>query len=196
MKFNGVTWDFDSLDQALGKMGRSIKPRLDYNYNTHILLVNMPSTIHEVPFQHIKDTITQSIAALPYDHDVITPVVQMNESITPDFCITITRGERPTQYIFLPVYGEVTCSETKDHTINKLKLMIATHFKLKMVIVILVVVQEVTTYNSPKRDSYTLKVLGKSNISRHAHPSRSQTITGAILQAWSTLFGCRELMGH
>lgn len=105
--------------------------RLTYDYDKTTLLVEMPSAIHEAPFDCLKLSLGNSIAAMPYDNDLIFPMVHMNsslsvkeKSVTPDICITVTPAEGPTKIVLVPFVGECACSEDKAHAIGKLKTLL------------------------------------------------------------------------
>lgn len=143
--------------------------RLTYDYDKNSLLVEMPSAIHEAPFDCLKLSLGHSIAALPYDNDIIFPMVHMNsslsvkrKSVTPDICITVTPAEGPTKTVLVPFIGECACSEDKPHVISKLKDTIAAHPHTKMVV--LVLIREAQPYSSPGKDSVAWDTLSRSDV--------------------------------
>jgi hypothetical protein len=140
--------------------------RLTYDYDLNSLLVEMPSAIHEAPFDCLKLSLGHSIAAMPYNSDLIFPMIHMNsslsvnrKSVTPDICITVTPAEGPTKIVLVPFVGECACSEDKAHAINKLKNTIAAHPHVKMAV--LGLVREAQPYRSPDENSVASQTLGK-----------------------------------
>lgn len=118
----------------------------------------MPSAIHEAPFDCLKLCLGQSIAALPYDRDVVFPMIHMNSSlpvksktVTPDICITITPAQGPTRVRFVPFLGESAFTEEKLHAIRKLKKTIAAHPEIK--VVTLALIREAQPYSKPEKGS-------------------------------------------
>ncbi|KAG2152595.1 uncharacterized protein EDB93DRAFT_1273293 [Suillus bovinus] len=142
MEFHDVgAREYEAIEDVLGEMGWTSKPRLTYDYEKTSLLVEMPSAIHEAPFDCLKLSLGNSIAAMPYDNDLIFPMVHMNsllsvkeKSVTPDICITVTPAVGPTKIVLVPFVGECTCSEDKAHAIGKLKDTIATHHDTQMAV--------------------------------------------------------------
>jgi hypothetical protein len=124
----------------------------------------MPSAIHEAPFDCLKLSLGQSISAMPYDEDLIFPMIHMNsslsvkrKSVTPDICITVTAASGPTRIVLVPFIGECACSEDKSHAIRKLKNTIAAHPHIKMAI--LGLVREAQPFKSPDSDSVASQTL-------------------------------------
>ncbi|KIK46064.1 hypothetical protein CY34DRAFT_9991 [Suillus luteus UH-Slu-Lm8-n1] len=159
MEFHGIdAREFELIEQILEETGRVAKPRLTYDYETCTLLVDMPSAIHEAPFDCLKLCLGQSIAALPYDRDVVFPMIHMNSSlpvksktVTPDICITITPAQGPTRVRFVPFLGESAFTEEKLHAIRKLKKTIAAHPEIK--VVTLALIREAQPYSKPEKGS-------------------------------------------
>ncbi|KAG1761759.1 hypothetical protein EDD22DRAFT_953766 [Suillus occidentalis] len=159
MEFHGIdAREFELIEQVLEETGRVAKPRLTYDYETCTLLVDMPSAIHEAPFDCLKLCLGQSIAALPYDRDVVFPMIHMNSSlpvksktVTPDICITITPAQGPTRVRFVPFLGESAFTEEKLHAIRKLKKTIVAHPEIK--VVTLALIREAQPYSKPERGS-------------------------------------------
>jgi hypothetical protein len=140
--------------------------RLTYDYDKNSLLVEMPSAIHEAPFDCLKLVLGQSILAMPYDRDLIFPMLHMNsslsakrKSVTPDICMTVTPVEGPTKIVLVPFVGECACSEDKGHAIRKLKDTIAANPHARMAI--LGLIREAQPYRSPKDDSVAWKTLSE-----------------------------------
>lgn len=82
----------------MGETARVLtKPRLTYDYHTHILTIDTLSVLREVSFDDMKGFIDKSINALLYDRTVIDPTIRMtwlleikDDSVTPDMIITVT----------------------------------------------------------------------------------------------------------
>ncbi|KAG1746786.1 hypothetical protein EDD22DRAFT_958331 [Suillus occidentalis] len=156
MEFHGIdAREFELIEQVLEETGPN---RLTYDYETCTLLVDMPSAIHEAPFDCLKLCLGQSIAALPYDRDVVFLMIHMNSSlpvksktVTPDICITITPAQGPTRVRFVPFLGESAFTEEKLHAIRKLKKTIVAHPEIK--VVTLALIREAQPYSKPERGS-------------------------------------------
>ncbi|KAG2122170.1 hypothetical protein BD769DRAFT_1670979 [Suillus cothurnatus] len=156
MEFHGVdALGIRSNRRSAGKDGPDIKAQ-------------MPSAIHEAFFDCLKLSLGHSIAAMPYNSDLIFPMIHMNsslsmkrKSVTPDICITVTPAEGPTKTVLVPFVGECMCSEDKAHAINKLKNTIAAHPHVKMAV--LGLVHEAQPYRSPDKNSVASQTLGKCN---------------------------------
>ncbi|KAG1850397.1 hypothetical protein DFJ58DRAFT_729275 [Suillus subalutaceus] len=192
LEFFGIdAREYKVIEEALGETGRAFKPRLSYDYEKQSLLVNMPSAIHEAPFDCLKLTLGQTITSLPYDHDTIYPMIHMNSSlkvkrktVTPDICLTITPSEGPTKIKLIPFFGECMCSEDKKHAINKLAKTIRAHPDIKMAV--LGLVREAQPYHRPKRDSHAWNFFStdpeplplEEFITEHFPSCSSITITG------------------
>ncbi|KIK48160.1 hypothetical protein CY34DRAFT_104152 [Suillus luteus UH-Slu-Lm8-n1] len=165
MEFHGIdAREFEAIEEVLEETGRTSKPRLTYDYNTNSLLVEMPSAIHEAPFDCLKLALGQSISAMSYDEDLIFPMVHMNsslrvkrKSVTPDICITVTPASGPTRIVLVPFIGECACSEDKAHAIRKLKTTIAAYPHTKMAVLGLVC--EAQPYKCPDENSVASQTL-------------------------------------
>ncbi|KAG2130267.1 hypothetical protein DEU56DRAFT_757938 [Suillus clintonianus] len=167
MEFHDVgAREYEVIEEVLGQTGRVSKPRLTYDYEKHSLLVEMPSAIHEAPFDCLKESLGVAMSLLPYEHDLIYLMIHMNsslsvnrKSVTPDICITVTAAKGPTQTMLVPFIGECACSEDKDHAILKLKNTIAAHPHAKMAVLSLV--HEAQPYSSPDDDSFASETFSK-----------------------------------
>ncbi|KAG2744920.1 hypothetical protein P692DRAFT_20877480 [Suillus brevipes Sb2] len=169
MEFHDVgAREYEAIEDVLGETGRTSKPRLTYDYEKTSLLVEMPSAIHEAPFDCLKLSLGNSITATSYDNDLIFPMVHMNsslsvkeKSVTPDICITVTPAVGPTKIVLVPFVGECACSEDKAHAIGKLKDTIAAHPDTQMAV--LGLIREARPYSSPVKGSIAWKTLSKPN---------------------------------
>ncbi|KAG2028410.1 hypothetical protein BDR03DRAFT_988476, partial [Suillus americanus] len=124
MEFHDVgAQEFRLIERMVGETARvSTKPRqviasncfgLAYDYNTHILITNMPTVLHEASFNHVKVSVRDCIRNLPYDCDVIDPMIQMtwsleiaSGSVVPDMVITLNAVDGPTEVVLIPFVGE------------------------------------------------------------------------------------------
>ncbi|KAG1792265.1 uncharacterized protein HD556DRAFT_1309341 [Suillus plorans] len=90
-EFSGVRAEDFELIQRVIESGRlSAKPRrasrfsefanfeLTYDYNDLLLIVEMPTSLHEEPFDYLKEVFTLAIANLPYNRAVVRPRIHMN----------------------------------------------------------------------------------------------------------------------
>ncbi|KAG1875630.1 hypothetical protein DFJ58DRAFT_836218 [Suillus subalutaceus] len=170
MEFRGVrACEFELVERMVGEQKRVLtKPRLSYDYNEHVLTVDMPSTLHEEFLDHLKDCLILAIATIPYDHDVITTRVAMNssmrlrlrvktKSVTPDMVIKITPVKGPRKFVVTAGIGECALSETKAEVFEKVEGEIRTHPEVDFVVII--VVTEAISYACPEVNSTAWKTL-------------------------------------
>lgn len=149
----------------MGETARVLtKPRLTYDYHTHILTINMLSVLREVSFDHMKGFIGKSINAFLYDCAVIDLTIRMtwlleikDGSVTPDMIITVTAMEGPTEVLLIPFYGKCALTETDEHVFGRAEKVILVHSNILCVVVILV--REATEYASLDGDSATSNIL-------------------------------------
>jgi hypothetical protein len=141
-----------------------IKFRLSYDSNKRVLIVNMPSAIHEAPFTKLKDSIASTLKCLPYDHELLCPDVNMNlaleiakASVTPDISITVMKAKGLLNELLIPLIGECACSESVAHALRKMKKTIRAH--PEVAVAILAIVREAKPYACPKKDSITSTTL-------------------------------------
>ncbi|KAG1795618.1 uncharacterized protein HD556DRAFT_1441954 [Suillus plorans] len=143
MEFHGVTpREYYVLQNVLEETGRKL--RLSYDSNERVLLVDMPSAIHEAPFTKLKDSLASTLQSLPYDHKLICSAVNMNlaleiegASVMPDISIALMKSAHAQR----PV----------AHALDKMKKTIRAHPEVTMAI--LAVVREAKVYESPKEGS-------------------------------------------
>ncbi|KAG1771341.1 hypothetical protein EV702DRAFT_1048973 [Suillus placidus] len=166
MEFQGVrAQEFELVELMVGEQKRVLtKPRLSYNYNERVLTIDMPSTLHEESFDHLKDCLTLAIAALPYDRDAITTRISMNspmqlknKSVIPDMTIKITPVKGPRKRVVTSGIGECALSETKEDVFDKVESEIEAHPEADLAVI--VVISEVISYASPEPDSTAWKAL-------------------------------------
>jgi hypothetical protein len=138
--------------------------RLTYDYNALLLTIDMPSTLHEEPFDYLKECLTLAIASLPYDRDLICPRIHMNyqlqledKSVTPDMTITLTAVDGPTEDVLIAGLGECALSEDRDHVYDKMELEIRAHPEALFAVIVLI--REALNYKSPAKDSTAFTAL-------------------------------------
>ncbi|KAG2063119.1 hypothetical protein BDR04DRAFT_1164226 [Suillus decipiens] len=143
--------EYDVLQPMLEETGRA-KPR------RRVLFVDMPSAIHEAPFTKLKISIASTLDLFPYDHKLICSTLEMNlpleiegESVMPDICVTMSKGNGASEELLVPLIGECVCSETVAHALKKMKDTISVHPEIDMAI--LGIVREVKPYHCPRDGS-------------------------------------------
>ncbi|KAG1831948.1 hypothetical protein F4604DRAFT_1964350 [Suillus subluteus] len=147
--------EFELLEHAVRETGRvPIKPRLTYDYNDHILTIDMPTILHESFYDDLKQSFTLAIHNLPYDRMTIRPQIHMNyplqivdKVVTPDMVISLTATQGPTTVVLIPYVGETALTEEWDHVFGKVESMIAKHPEI--VLASIVLVREAKPYASP-----------------------------------------------
>ncbi|KAG1788884.1 uncharacterized protein HD556DRAFT_1311798 [Suillus plorans] len=162
MEFPGIGLrEFKLIEHAVGEMGRiSRKPRLSYDYNKHLLIVDMPSILHERFFDHLKDTMAAYFLFLPYDCELVSPFLSMNyplklrdQLVMPDLTMTITAVENTPKVVLIPCIGECAMSEDRAHVFTKVEDEIIAH--PEAVLAIIVIIHEAINYQGPKDISTT-----------------------------------------
>ncbi|KAG2158545.1 uncharacterized protein EDB93DRAFT_1290270 [Suillus bovinus] len=74
--------EFKLIEHAVGETDQIMrKPRLSYDYHEHLLIIDMPSILHERFFDHLKDAMAAYFLFLPYDCELISPILSMNYSL-------------------------------------------------------------------------------------------------------------------
>ncbi|KAG1889935.1 hypothetical protein F4604DRAFT_1673454 [Suillus subluteus] len=167
MEFHGVeAREYNTLQNVLEEKGR-VKPRLTYDYIEHVLLVDMPSAIHEVPFTKLKDSFASTLKLFPYNHKIICLDVNMNlalkiqgKSVTPDISITMMKAKGLLNKLLVLLIGECTCSDTVANALRRMRRTIKAHPKVAMAI--LAVVREVKVYECPQEGSVASETLSTS----------------------------------
>ncbi|KAG2113310.1 hypothetical protein BD769DRAFT_1673853 [Suillus cothurnatus] len=124
----------------------------------------MPTVLHEAFFDHVKVFVDKYICDLPYNRDVISPMIHMNwsleiadGSVMPDMVISVTAVEGPLEVVLIPFYGECALSETDDHVFRKVESVILAH--LDVICVLVVLAREAADYTAPGCDSTISKTL-------------------------------------
>jgi hypothetical protein len=132
--------------------------RLAYDYDKHLLVVDMPSIVHEASFDYLKECLTLSIANLPYDRELVRPTISMNYPlkistgiVNPDITITITAVDDAPSEVLVPGVGECALSEDRVHVFNKVENEIIAHPDVLLAIIVLV--REGMRYACPAPDS-------------------------------------------
>jgi len=138
--------------------------RLTYDYNVHLLTIDMPTVLHEAFYDDLKKSFTLAIENLPYNHRAISPQIHMNyplhitdQSVTPDMMISLTATQGPTEVVLIPFLGETALSEDWDHVFEKVESMIAKH--PEVVLASIVLLREVKPYACPAIKSTASKML-------------------------------------
>jgi hypothetical protein len=87
--------------------------RLTYDYIKHLLVIDMPTVLHEAFYDDLKKSFTFAMDYIPYHHRTINPQVHMNyplqitdKSVTPDMAILLTTRQGPTEILIIPFIGE------------------------------------------------------------------------------------------
>ncbi|KAG2030496.1 hypothetical protein BDR03DRAFT_987043 [Suillus americanus] len=154
MEFHGVgAREFRLIEHIVGEMARvSTKPRQVTASNCFSIL------------QPCEDFVGDYIRDLPYDHNIIDPMIQMawslkiaEGSVIPDMLITVNAVEGPTQVVLIPFIGECALSETDKHVFGKAEDIILAH--LEVICVVVVLVREAAVYAAPRPDSTASKTL-------------------------------------
>ncbi|KAG1816388.1 uncharacterized protein BJ212DRAFT_1299673 [Suillus subaureus] len=131
---------------------------LTYDYIAQILTIEMPSTLHEEPFNYLKECMTLAIASLPYNRDVIRPQIHMNyqlqiagQLVTPDMTVALTSVDGPTEVVMISGLGECALSEDKEHAFDKMEAEIESH--PETIFAVIMVIHEAITYACPQLNS-------------------------------------------
>ncbi|KAG2743424.1 hypothetical protein P692DRAFT_20878524 [Suillus brevipes Sb2] len=169
MEFHGVgTREYHTLQSILDESSR-VKPRrvLTYDHIKHVLLVDMPSPVHEAPFTKLKDAFASTLKLFPYNHKLINPDVNMNlelkvkgRSVTPDISITMMKASGLINQLLVPLIGECACSDTVANALGRMKNTIRNH--PEVAVAILAVVREVKVYECPQEGSVASETLSTS----------------------------------
>ncbi|KAG1884288.1 hypothetical protein F4604DRAFT_1919416 [Suillus subluteus] len=169
-EFHGVgAKEFELIECVAEETGRLVsKPKLTYDYNELVLIVDMPSDLHEELFDYFKDCLALAIAGIPYNRQIIRPQISMNyrlkvgdKTVTPDLTVTISATSGPTERVVISGLGECALSENKFHVFAKMQDEIMAHPEVDFAIIILI--NEATPYKSPIPDSTTSKALISEN---------------------------------
>ncbi|KAG1851406.1 hypothetical protein F4604DRAFT_1686898 [Suillus subluteus] len=137
----------------------NLSRRLAYDYNMHVLIVNMPTVLHQVSFNDVKIFVSDFIHDLPYDPKIICPMLDTSlmleiadGSVMPDMAITVTAVEGPTEVVLIPFVAECALSETDEHVFEKAEDIILAYPDVICIAVVLV--HEAREYAAPDyRDS-------------------------------------------
>ncbi|KAG2143673.1 hypothetical protein DEU56DRAFT_910800 [Suillus clintonianus] len=166
MEFPGVgPREFELLEHAVRETGRvATKPRLTYDYNQHLLTIDMPTILHEAFFDDLKQSFTLAINNIPYNRRTIRPQIHMNyplqvadKSMTPDMAISLTATQGPTEVVLIPFVGETALTEEWDHVFEKVESMIAEY--PETILASIVLVREAKRYVCPADSSTASKTL-------------------------------------
>ncbi|KAG1864288.1 hypothetical protein DFJ58DRAFT_912297 [Suillus subalutaceus] len=147
--------DFASIEHIVGEMGQLMtKPKLTYDYKKLALVVDMPTTLHEEPFNYLKECITLAIAELPYD-----------------------RKDHPAYIdVTISALGECAFTERRDHVFNKMEMEITANPEVNLAVIVLI--HEAIPFASPLPDSTAHKLLAgdTSELPRKAFVSQRSTV--------------------
>ncbi|KAG2757005.1 hypothetical protein P692DRAFT_20638321, partial [Suillus brevipes Sb2] len=160
--------EYEIIEHEVGETGRiSIKPRLSYDYNEHLLTIDMPTVLHESFYDDLKRSFTLAIESLPYHPMIIRPQIHMNyplqiedESVTPDILISLTATQGPTTTLLIPYAGETALTEQWDHVFKKVESMIVAY--PETILASIVLVREAKRYSSPQIESIAEETLHNS----------------------------------
>ncbi|KAG1851059.1 hypothetical protein DFJ58DRAFT_729040 [Suillus subalutaceus] len=130
----------------------SSKPRFSYIPEDHILLVEMPSALHEAPFAGFKDVFSNFFASLPYDRKVVNieilNTVSISSGVSPDQRISFHKlGSRRSNKFIYTMIGETALSQDVDSLLTKLRKAVAANPQLLLIIMILI--EEQNPFHSP-----------------------------------------------
>ncbi|KAG1902954.1 uncharacterized protein F5891DRAFT_1186095 [Suillus fuscotomentosus] len=167
MEFHSVeVREYNMLQNVLEERGR-VRPRLTYDYIERLLLVDMPSTVHGVPFTKIKDSFASTLQLLPYNHKLICSDVNMNltleipgRSVIPNICTSMMKAKGLANELLIPLIGECACSVTVASTLERMGRIIRAH--LEAAVAILAIVQEVKANQCPQVGSIASETLSAS----------------------------------
>jgi hypothetical protein len=146
--------------------------RLTYDYNELVLIVDMPSNLHEESFDYFKECLTLAIASIPYDRKIIRPRISMNyrlkiegKTVTPDLTVTIAATLGPMESVVVLGLGECALSENKVHVFTKMRKEVTAHPEVDFAIIALI--KEAMPYECPIPDSTTFKTLISEDDADH-----------------------------
>jgi hypothetical protein len=146
--------------------------RLTCDYNELVLIVDMPSNIHEESFDYFKECLTLAIASIPYDRKIIRPRISMNyhlkiegKTVTPDLTVAIAATLGPTESVVVLGLGECALSENKVHVFTKMQKEVTAHPEVDFAIIALI--KEAMPYKCPIPDSTTFKTLKSEDDADH-----------------------------
>ncbi|KAG1807643.1 uncharacterized protein BJ212DRAFT_1536049 [Suillus subaureus] len=138
-----------------------LKPRLSYIHSQHTILLEMPLGLHETPMATIQSAFHNFFRDIPYPKrqlinvNLLTNISQ--DGAIPDLRISIQNVWDWQLTLIIPAIGKSTFSQHLTPLYIKLKAAVAANPALLMII--MVVVQELCLYFSPKRHSTAYNVL-------------------------------------
>jgi hypothetical protein len=143
------------VSNNLSVLSNAKSDRLSYDYNKRLLIVDMPSVLHERFFDHLKDAMAAYFLFLPYDRELISPFLSMNyplklrdRLVTPDLTMTLTAVEEAPKQVLVPCVGECALSENREHVFTKVEDEVIAH--PEVVLAIIVIIDEAIQYKCPK----------------------------------------------
>ncbi|KAI6021932.1 hypothetical protein EDC04DRAFT_2607107 [Pisolithus marmoratus] len=140
-----------------------LKPRLTYNACNQVLIIKMPSALHEAPLDKLKTVLEKRLDCLPScpGQSMVCTNVHMNCSIRfdnsefiPDMLLSLRdiskRMNKPSMFLLV---GECAFSQNEAVLHDKLKKLIVELPNL--VAVMMIVIWEDTPFSSPQKKSTT-----------------------------------------
>jgi hypothetical protein len=150
---------------------------LTYFDDDSILIVEMPSAVHEAPLVALHTALTCFFASIPYDRQAINVNVLSNieasDSLVPDMRISLQNMYAEDADVIIPGLAETAFSQHRDALVDKLEDAIIENPSLLLVIA--AVVCEDAPYRSPKRGSDTGRALLQDPMKRRAKDFVSAT---------------------
>ncbi|KAI6010066.1 hypothetical protein EDC04DRAFT_2961228 [Pisolithus marmoratus] len=140
-----------------------LKPRLTYDTCNQVLIVKMPSTLHEAPLDKLKTVLEKRLDCLPShpSQSMVCANVHMNRSIrfnnsefVPDMLLSLRdiskQTNEPSMFLLI---GECAFSQNEAVLHDKLKKLIVELPNL--VAVVMIVIWEDVPFSSPQKKSTT-----------------------------------------
>lgn len=136
--------------------------RISYIPEDYILLVEMPSVLHEAPFAAFKEIFSEFFTSIPYDRTAINieilNTVSITAGISPDQRISFHRlGSRRSNKFVYTMIGETALSQDVDSLYTKLRKAVADRPRLLLIIIALI--EEETHFRSPSLNSLASRTL-------------------------------------
>ncbi|KIK20173.1 hypothetical protein PISMIDRAFT_106193 [Pisolithus microcarpus 441] len=137
--------------------------RLTYDACSKVLIVKMPSTLHEAPLDELKTVLERKLDYLPSHpgQSVVCTNVHMNHSIrfdnsefVPDMLLSLRdiseRTNKPSMFLLIS-----ECAFSQNEAVLRDKLKKITAELPDLVMVMMIVIQEDAPFNSPQQKSAT-----------------------------------------
>ncbi|KAG2743505.1 hypothetical protein P692DRAFT_20878360 [Suillus brevipes Sb2] len=170
-------------------LSTTLTPRLTYDYNEHLLVIDMPTVLHEAFYDDLKKLFTLAMDRIPYHRRTINPQVHMNyplqiidKSVTPDMAISLTTTEEPTEVLLIPFIGETAVTEEWAHVFRKVESMIEEY--PEAIYASIVLIREAKHYVYPARKSTAQRrCIIRSTPRTFEHPVRVANHTWCHIQS-------------